>query len=72
MKNNNQWVWIIVAICAVLLISLFGFAGMGGYGMMLPQGNYQMFGAGFSQLPTELGGQQPGAQGSRMSGHGME
>jgi len=43
----------------------------GGYGLMLPQGNYQTFGAGFSQLPAELGGQMPG-QGSRMSGRGME
>ncbi|MDP2628828.1 MAG: hypothetical protein Q8P15_02940 [Nanoarchaeota archaeon] len=45
---------------------------LGGYGMMLPQGNYQMFGAGWAQLPVELGGQMPGAQGSRMSGHSME
>jgi len=44
----------------------------GGMGMMLPQGNYQTFGAGFSQLPVELGGQMPNAQGSRMSGKGME
>lgn len=44
----------------------------GGYGQMLPQGNYQMFGAGFSQLPQELGGQQQGAQGSRMSGRPMQ
>jgi len=44
----------------------------GGYGLMLPQTNYEMFGAGFSQLPTELGGQRPGAQGSRMSGKQME
>lgn len=44
----------------------------GGYGLMLPSVNYQTFGAGFSQLPSELGGQMPGAQGSRMSGHGME
>jgi sugar phosphate isomerase/epimerase len=43
-----------------------------GYGMMLPSGNYEMFGAGFSQLPTELGGQKPGAGGSRMSGKPME
>lgn len=43
-----------------------------GYGMMLPQTNYEMFGAGFSHLPTELGGQRPGAEGSRMSGKGME
>lgn len=45
---------------------------MAGYGMMLPQTNYQMFGAGFSQLPQELGGQAQGAQGNRMSGKPME
>ena len=44
----------------------------GGYGMFLPQTNYEMFGTSFSQLPSELGGQRPGAQGSRMSGRGME
>jgi len=44
----------------------------GGYGMMLPQTNYETFGAGFSRLPSELGGQKAGAEGSRMSGHGME
>ncbi|VVB82994.1 Uncharacterised protein [uncultured archaeon] len=44
----------------------------GGYGQMLPQTNYEMFGAGFSHLPSELGGQRPGAEGSRMSGRGME
>lgn len=44
----------------------------GGYGMMLPQTNYEMFGAGFAQLPTELGGQRQGAGGSRMSGRPME
>lgn len=44
----------------------------GGYGMMLPQVNYETFGAGFSQLPQELGGQRPGGQGGRMSGRGME
>ena len=43
-----------------------------GYGMILPQGNYEMFGAGFSQLPAELGGQKPGRQGSRMSGRERE
>jgi len=43
-----------------------------GYGQMLPSQNYAMFGAGFSQLPAELGGQQPGAQGSRVSGNPME
>ncbi len=44
----------------------------GGYGMMLPQMNYETFGSGFSQLPAELGGQRPGAQGSRMAGKPME
>lgn len=34
MKDNNQWIWIIVAVGAVLLISSLGFGGMGGYGMM--------------------------------------
>jgi sugar phosphate isomerase/epimerase len=43
-----------------------------GYGMMLPQVNYETFGAGFSRLPTELGGQRAGAEGSRMSGKPME
>lgn len=42
-----------------------------GYGAMLPQGNYESFGAGFSALPAELGGQRQGA-GSRMSGKPME
>ncbi|MBI2045682.1 hypothetical protein HYT23_06495 [Candidatus Pacearchaeota archaeon] len=45
---------------------------MGGFGNILPQVNYSMFGAGFSMLPTELGGQIGGGQGSRMSGRGME
>ena len=46
----------------------------GGYGLMLPPQHHQIYGAGFSMasLPTELGGQMPGAQGSRMSGRGME
>jgi hypothetical protein len=44
----------------------------GGYGEMLPQVNYETMGAGFSQLPPELGGQRRGAQGSRMSGRNME
>jgi sugar phosphate isomerase/epimerase len=45
----------------------------GGYGNMLPDINYQTFGAGFSQLPGELGGSRnPGGAGGRMSGHGME
>jgi len=46
------------------------FGGM--EGQWLPQVNYETFGTGFSQLPGELGGQRPGAQGSRMSGKGME
>ena len=44
----------------------------GGFGMMLPGINYQTFGAGFSRLPQELGGQVQGAQGGRMSGTPME
>ncbi len=45
-----------------------------GYGMMLPQVNYNTWGAGFSMasLPIELGGQMPGQDGSRMSGRPME
>lgn len=47
---------------------------MSGYGEMLPQGHYQQFGAGFSQLPTELGGSAGGGGGggNRMSGRPME
>lgn len=46
----------------------------GGYGQILPNTHFQMYGAGFSMasLPTELGGQMPGGGGSRMSGRGME
>ncbi len=44
----------------------------GGFGQMLPQTNYQTFGAGFSQLPSELGGQRQGGEGSRMSGRPMQ
>ncbi len=40
----------------------------GGYGMMLPQKNYETFGAGFSMLPAELGGQVQGGAGGRMGG----
>ncbi|MBI2042859.1 sugar phosphate isomerase/epimerase [Candidatus Pacearchaeota archaeon] len=48
----------------------------GGYGAFLPQINYETFGGGFSNLPTELGGQrggggQAGGRG-RMSGTPME
>ena len=44
----------------------------GGYGMMLPQINYESFGTGFSNLPSELGGQRVGGQRSRMGGAPME
>lgn len=44
----------------------------GGYGAFLPQGNYETFGAGFFNLPTELGGQRPQTTGGRMSGRPME
>lgn len=43
-----------------------------GFGQMLPQINYETFGAGFSRLPAELGGQVQSTQGSRMSGRPME
>jgi sugar phosphate isomerase/epimerase len=43
-----------------------------GFGRMLPSINYQTFGAGFSQLPSHLGGEAQGGQGSRMSGKPME
>ena len=41
-------------------------------GQYLPQINYETFGTSFSRLPMELGGQRGGAEGSRMSGRGME
>jgi len=44
----------------------------GGYGTFLPQINYESFGGGFTQLPTELGGQRQGAGRSRMGGTPME
>ncbi len=44
----------------------------GGYGEMLPQKNYETFGAGFAQLPGELGGQVQRAGGSRVGGTPME
>ena len=42
-----------------------------GYGMILPNMNYQTFGAGFSQLPGELGGEVARA-GGRFSQREME
>jgi hypothetical protein len=44
----------------------------GGYGGMLPQKNFQTFGAGFSQLPSELGGNIPTSGQNRLSGAPME
>ena len=44
----------------------------GGGGEFLPQINYETFGAGFSQLPTELGGSRRAGAGGRMSGTPME
>lgn len=41
---------------------------MEGYGKFLPQKNYEMFGAGFSQLPQSLGGSLNTESGSRMGG----
>jgi sugar phosphate isomerase/epimerase len=42
-----------------------------GYGTMLPDQHFSMYGAGFSTLPTELGGQVPGKK-SRLTGTPME
>lgn len=42
-----------------------------GYGLMLPEQHFSMYGSGFSSLPTELGGQMPG-KGQRFSGAPME
>jgi sugar phosphate isomerase/epimerase len=42
-----------------------------GYGTFLPEEHFQMYGGGFSTLPTELGGQVP-QRGSRFSGTPME
>jgi sugar phosphate isomerase/epimerase len=42
----------------------------GGYGTMLPENNFNMYGAGFSSLPTELGGQIANKD-SRLSGTPM-
>ena len=44
---------------------------LSGYGMMLPSTNYQTFGAGFSQLPAELGGEMARG-GGKFSQRGME
>ncbi len=44
---------------------------LSGYGMMLPNTNYQTFGAGFSQLPQELGGELARG-GGKFNQRGME
>ena len=41
-----------------------------GYGPFLPEHHFSMYGAGFSTLPQDLGGQMPGGQ-SRLSGTPM-
>jgi len=41
-----------------------------GYGTMLPEQNFSMYGAGFSSLPMELGG-QIASKDSRLSGTPM-
>ena len=41
-----------------------------GYGTMLPDSHFQSYGAGFTSLPTELGGQMAGKD-SRFSGTPM-
>lgn len=48
--------------------SMGGYAS--GYGNMLPEQNFSIYGGGFSGLPQELGGQIPGKQ-SRLSGTPM-
>jgi len=42
-----------------------------GYGMMLPEQHFGIYGAGFAALPLELGGTMPG-KGQRFSGAPME
>jgi hypothetical protein len=42
-----------------------------GYGTMLPEQNFSLYGGGFAALPTELGGAMPG-KGQRFSGTPME
>jgi hypothetical protein len=49
---------------------LYG-AYFAGYGTMLPEQHFSFYGAGFSGMPTELGGQMPGRQ-SRLSGTPLE
>lgn len=48
-----------------------GMGNFGGYGRMLPDINFSTYGAGFSSLPAELGGQIGGGR-NRLSGAPME
>jgi sugar phosphate isomerase/epimerase len=48
-----------------------GVGYFGGYGNMLPEQHFSMYGSGFASLPQELGGQMPG-KGQRFSGAPME
>jgi sugar phosphate isomerase/epimerase len=53
---------------------MYGMPGgyFSGFGTMLPDQNFQMYGAGFSSLPSELGGQAAGGRdSSRMTGTPM-
>ena len=54
MKNNDTWIWIIVAICVVLLLGLFGFSGFGGYGMMGMMGGSYGYGMMFFGWITSI------------------
>jgi hypothetical protein len=51
---------------------MYGIPGayFSGYGTMLPENNFQTYGAGFMSLPTELGGQMPQGK-DRFSGTPM-
>ena len=43
-----------------------------GYGIQFPQKHFETYGAGFSNLPPEVGGQTQQKEGSRFSGNPME
>lgn len=51
---------------------MYGIPGgyFAGYGTMLPENNFQTYGAGFMSLPMELGGQMPQGK-DRFSGTPM-
>ncbi len=46
-NKDNAWIWIVVAVCAVLFLGLFSFAGTGGYGMMGMMGGSYGYGMMF-------------------------